>query len=83
MGFVEYAPAINNKLRLYTRIQFMTTWTFPEHNRSYQYLRLGLGYDKFQVGIAANYDEYGKAKETYRNYGCFIRYVFSSFGYKG
>lgn len=76
MGFIEYEPAITDKLRLYTRAQLMTTWTATGHSRSYQYLRLGVRLGKLQSGLAINWDEYGKTVMIRRNYGCFIRHLF-------
>lgn len=76
MGFMEYQPAINDKIKLYTRVQLMTTWTRKEHSRSYQYLRLGIHLSKLQIGAAIQFDEYGKAGKAYSNYGGFIRHLF-------
>ena len=53
----------------------MTTWSIPQHNRSYQYLRLGVEQKGLGYGLAVNFDEYGKRAILYTNYGLFVRKV--------
>ncbi|WP_242696511.1 hypothetical protein [Longitalea luteola] len=75
MGFWEQRSSGSKHLQFYGRLQVMTTWTFPEHNRSYQYLRVGAEHKGFGFGVAVNLDEYGKEARLYPNYGLFLRRV--------
>lgn len=76
MGFIEYKSAENQDLKLYARVQYMTTWNMQEHVRSYQYLRLGVGLIEMQLGAAANFDQYGNTGIDYSSIGFFIRKEF-------
>lgn len=69
----EFKPAISEKLRLYSRFQAMTSITTRQHNRSYQFFRLGVETKALQFGIGLTVDEYGKNKTVQYNSGIFIR----------
>lgn len=73
MAMAEFFPALNKQLKLYSRIQTMFNYTNQYHNRSYQNIRLGLDFDAFQAGIAANFDAYGRNITYTANYGIFFR----------
>lgn len=77
MGFIEYKGTDDfRKLKLYARLQYMTTWNPHAHVRSYQYLRLGVNLGNTQVGTAANFDQYGEVATTYCSIGLFMRKEF-------
>lgn len=76
MGFIEYKGTTNQKLKLYARLQYMTTWNSEEHVRSYQYLRIGFSLGDMQLGAAANFDQYGNTGTDYNSIGFFIRKEF-------
>jgi hypothetical protein len=76
MSMLEYKPQISRKIKLYTRLQVMSNYGAYHHNRSYQRLRLGISLREWQLGLAMNLDEYGRAPETRVNAGFFIRKEF-------
>ncbi|PBQ30947.1 hypothetical protein CNR22_03895 [Sphingobacteriaceae bacterium] len=73
MFLLEYKPKIAGQLPLYSKFQSMFNFSGDKHNRSYQYLRLGINLKHLQTGIAINFDAYGPAITYRRNYGLFIR----------
>lgn len=73
MGFIEYLGVENKPINIYARFQYMTTWNRRGHNRSYQYARWGLDIANLQFGLAANFDQYGRAAVHYNNFGLFVR----------
>ncbi len=75
MLMTEYFPKLNHNTTLYTRIQVMLNYTGTQHNRSYQNIRAGVNLGTIQVGVAANFDAYGKRVQYQKNYGLFIRKV--------
>lgn len=76
MAFVEYSPKKETGLQPYGRIQLMENFTGLDHNRSYQYLRLGLSAANMQFGISVDYDAYRRDMDYISNYGVFLRSVF-------
>ncbi|MBL7707285.1 MAG: hypothetical protein JNM21_17195 [Taibaiella sp.] len=74
LALVEYKPAINEKLRLYTRLQGLYTHNlgYDFHSRSYIMLRAGFSYKDFSFGAATNLDWYGPMKINKNNFGAFI-----------
>lgn len=74
LALVEYKPAINEKLRLYTRLQGLYTHNsgYGFHSRSYIMLRAGLSYKDITLGAAANFDWYGPMKINKNNFGGFV-----------
>lgn len=76
MGFIEYRAAGGQKLKLYARLQYMTTWSLEAHVRSYQYLRVGVNFGEIQLGPAANFDQYGSLAASYSSIGLFVRKEF-------
>ncbi len=77
-GLYEFKPPINDKLSVYTRLQFLFEQSLGEgqHNRSFMYLRVGLKKSKFSFGFGANLDQYGPQKEFKDNYGAFVGWDF-------
>lgn len=76
MAFMEYSPKDKTDLQPYGRIQIMENFTALDHNRSYQYLRLGMSTGNIQFGLSVDYDAYGKDLDYIENYGIFLRSVF-------
>lgn len=72
-GMFEYRPSLSANLKLYTRIQGMTSHGPSHHNRSYQRLRLGLDAWNTQFGFAFTMDEYGAGPVVKTNTGIFLR----------
>ena len=74
MTLLEYMPAISEKVNLYSRIQglygYASKW--DTHARSYLQGRLGLNYNEFNFGAAANLDYYGPNRINKNNFGGFI-----------
>jgi len=50
----EFMPAINEKLRLYSRLQLMSNINRHQHLRSYQFVRVGISCRKLQMGGGLN-----------------------------
>jgi hypothetical protein len=77
-GLYEFKPPINDKLSVYTRLQFLFEQSLGEgqHNRSFMYLRVGLKKSKFSFGFGANLDQYDPQKEFKDNYGAFVGWEF-------
>jgi hypothetical protein len=73
MTIVQYKPAINDHLKLYTRLQLLNVFDAAGNIRSYQWLRLGLEAKGIQFGLAANLDEYGPNPSVESNFGLFVR----------
>lgn len=73
-GMVEYKPAINERIKLYTRLQGLYTRNLGHnfHARSYIMLRAGLTFKDITVGVASNFDWYGPMKQNESNVGGFI-----------
>lgn len=73
MTSVELRPAFNDSIRWYFRLQTMFNYSVMQHNRSYQYVRVGIAHKKRQMGLAVNRDSYGREYTTFLNYGLFYR----------
>ncbi|MGS2763684.1 hypothetical protein [Sinomicrobium sp. M5D2P9] len=76
MGFIEYRQAGRQNIKIYARLQYMTTWNLREHVRSYQYGRVGIDMEEIQFGLAANFDQYGSFATSYNSIGIFVRKEF-------
>jgi len=68
----QYAPMLSEKFGFYTRLQMMSSTNLKVHGRSYQYLRLGIRWDRLKAGLGLNFDEYGPAKFAEAYPGVFI-----------
>ena len=77
MGLIEYRPMLRNRLRLYTRIQWMNNAGPYHHNKSYQRLRGGVEIKNIQAGLGLNIDEYGKSGDGWIYPGVFVRKEFN------
>jgi hypothetical protein len=77
-GLYEYKPPINLTWSFYSRLQVVYNYSLAEsnHNRSFLYLRAGLKKGPLGFGLGANWDQYGPAKQTKKNYGLFTRWEF-------
>lgn len=73
MTIVQYKPAINDKIKLFTRVQMLNLFNSGGNIKSYQWMRLGLEVKGFQFGLAANLDEYGPNTGVESNFGLFLR----------
>ncbi len=73
MTILQYKPAINDRIKLFTRIQALNLFGSDGNIKSYQWMRLGLEIKGIQFGIAANLDEYGPNPTVETNFGLFIR----------
>jgi hypothetical protein len=73
MTILQYKPQINEKLKLYTRLQMLNLFNSDGNIKSYQWLRLGVEMKGIQFGLAADFDEYGPDPSVTGNYGVFIR----------
>ncbi len=75
ISFLEFKPKIEDKLRLYSRVQTMYNYslTNEHHGRSFLQLRLGLSHKRMTYGVGADYDYYGKDSFKYENYGAFLK----------
>ncbi len=74
MMLLEYSPTITERIKFYSRAQFMTNYGPDNHNRSYQNFRAGLRVKNTVVGVALNIDERGSEINTLHNLGVFLRY---------
>lgn len=76
---LEYKSAISKTIHLYSRFQALynhnTKGDF--HERSYIQLKLGVGIESYQFGLASIFDFYGPDKTLKANYGVFVRANFS------
>lgn len=75
LGIVEYKPAINDKWRLYTRLQgtYVHAMKNDFHARSYIRARAGLSYKEFTFGVGGNFEYYGPTKNNENNIGGFLQ----------
>jgi hypothetical protein len=72
---LEYKPKLTEHLKLYSRIQGLYNHNIKLslHETSYLQLRLGIEYEKYQFGLASNFDYFGPVHFFKDNYGIFIR----------
>lgn len=72
---VEFQPKINNKIKLYTRLQGLYSFDVRNnaHDRSLFYGRLGITNKKTSFGVGYNWDLYGPIKVNKNNVGLFVR----------
>jgi hypothetical protein len=73
MTIIQYTPQINDRVKLYTRIQMLNLFDSGGNIKSYQWMRLGLEIKGVQFGFAADLDEYGPNPAVKCNLGVFIR----------
>ncbi|KPM47381.1 hypothetical protein AFM12_16205 [Jiulongibacter sediminis] len=75
MDLVEFKPKINDKLKLYTRLQGLIIYdpTEKHHSRSYITARLGLSVKNYQFGLGHTTDWYGENRFVKQNTGLFAR----------
>jgi len=73
MTVFQYKPEINDRLKLFARVQLLKVFDSGGNIRSYQWMRLGLEAKGIQFGLAANLDEYGPDPSIESNFGLFIR----------
>ncbi len=75
LALMEFTPPISKRLKLYTRIHALYNAGLADwhHNRSYNYLRLGLTVGSISFGVGLNADWYGPFRLLEKNYGIFIR----------
>lgn len=73
MTILQYKPVLNDRVKLFTRLQMLNLFDSEGNIKSYQWMRLGLEVKGLQFGLAANLDEYGPNPSVESNFGVFIR----------
>lgn len=89
-ALINYSPQFNKKWGLFLQLIAGTNFglqkeysnqkrevlnIFTRHNISNQLLRVGLNYkQKFQLGIGADFAQFGMNEGTFENFGVFLRY---------
>lgn len=73
MNIIQYKPEINDRIKLYTRLQTLNLFDSGGNLKSYQWMRLGFEIKGLQFGLAVNLDEYGPDPSVRTSYGLFIR----------
>jgi hypothetical protein len=73
MTIIQYKTPINDRVKLFTRMQALNLFDANGNIKSYQWMRLGLEVKGIQFGLAANLDEYGPNPSLDTNLGVFIR----------
>lgn len=74
---MQYMHPIKNKLHFLTYTKLLTSWRgFENHDRSYQYLRIGFSKNHTQFGLALSFDEYGNIPIRKNSVGIFVRKIF-------
>jgi hypothetical protein len=73
MTILQFKTAINEKVKLYTRLQLLNLFDSNGNLKSYQWTRLGVEVRGIQFGLAANFDELGPDPAVKTNFGFFIR----------
>ena len=73
----EFKPKLNDKLRLYTKLQYKLNWDITDnsHDRSFFIARLGLTKNKYTYGIGTNLDWYGPSEFQRKNTGIFLKMI--------
>jgi hypothetical protein len=72
----EFRPSLSGNIRLYSRVQAMSSVSLKQHNRSYQLIRIGIEMKSMQLGAGLVFDEYGRNRSVQCNSGIFVRKVF-------
>lgn len=75
MSALELRHTFQNNFKGFLRIQTMFNYTGVKHNRSYQYLRIGIGEKDKQFGFAVNLDYYGTNYKRNINIGIFSKII--------
>lgn len=89
-ALINYSPQFNNKWGLFSQLIIGSNYgvqkeypeqsrgvlgLFTHHNISNQLLRVGINYkQKFQVGVGADFAQFGMSEPKFDNYGIFLRY---------
>lgn len=74
---VEYKPKINDKWRIYSRLQGLYEYNtiINTQTRSYLMARTGLSYKEFSFGLGSNIDYYGPEKHNENSFGAFVSFL--------
>lgn len=74
LALAEFKPQLNEKLKLYTRIQGLYTRNVSQdyHARSYVMARAGVTLKDITFGVGANFDFYGPKSISDQNIGGFV-----------
>jgi hypothetical protein len=73
MTIIQFKPQISDRIKLYTRGQFLNVFNSGGNIRSYQWIRLGLEMKGIQFGAAVNLDEFGPSPSVEASTGLFVR----------
>lgn len=72
-SIIRYKTKITEEVGLYTSLQALNIFNGAGHVKSYQWFRAGIETKGFQIGLAANFDEYGSQPTLSTNFGIFLR----------
>lgn len=71
---IQFNTPINDKVSLWLNGQFLTVWdSFESHSRSFQQLRAGVSFKGHQIGVGADFDQFGPAPIAKSNIGLYYR----------
>lgn len=73
---LNYTPKLSNNIYAYFNLFTVFNTNLKYLDRGIQQLRIGIKKENLILGIAANLDQFSKAKSTLENYGLFIKYNF-------
>lgn len=71
-SILQLTPKINDKLDLVLGVQSLFLFNRDGNIKSAQDLRLGLGFKRTQVGVAAGLEQVGPNYKNFSNFGIFI-----------
>jgi hypothetical protein len=72
-SILQYTPKLNDKIKLYSRLQFLNLFSSSTNIKSYQWIRVGMEINEIQFGLAADFNEFGPHPKVTHNFGLFIR----------
>ena len=72
-SIIQYRKKINDKLAAFSQLQFSTIFRDESHNFSFQRLRLGVDFGKFQTGLGLNQTQFGRNFDYSADPGIFLR----------
>jgi hypothetical protein len=70
---IRYKTRVNEKAGLYASLQALNIFDGYGHIKSYQWFRAGIDLRGTQLGLAANFDEFGPDASLTSSYGIFLR----------
>lgn len=71
---LQLSSPLSKRISLWCNAQLLTVWDkFKTHSRSFQQLRLGLSYKTHQLGLGADFDQYGPKPIQKSAFGLYYR----------